>query len=416
MTPAQRAAIAAKLNVDLSTQDEQRLIKLCILHRAAPDVRPDFPVALYGEIERRYPPDAIAQDDTMFSVLQLFAREFDADLSALRAMLDELDTSADPEAWIAQHQAWIQSVYDNAERMHWLAKTPEYLSKLVRHKGTAKMLAQHAPALRIIFSRAEAVDAWFGIPELWEVMTGENVVREIVAHEAVFRRVLDDSAGRDMLLQHMDTVLAIPGAFEKLLAHPATVQAMAGGSGLATVAASADAMQVLIASSVLETFLRSANAVSTFAGKKTAMQALAGSDTALSFILKNRANLRAFDTGVDKAISDKIVATVAASSKFRKSTARVNFRASNTSYGTNSATVYDMTSLYSYDPVIFQSGSGFDNRNVFHRSGGGFYITIDTVTGPDATSKTISLSGVRVLRNGTRGNGEYANFDVYTAV
>lgn len=417
MTPAQRAAIAAKLNVDLSTQDEQRLIKLCILHRAAPDVRPDFPVALYGEIERRYPPDAIAQEDVMFSTLQIFAQEFDADLSALRAMLDELDTSADPETWIAQHQTWIQSVYDDAERMHWLAKTPEYLQKLIWHEGSATMLAQHAPALRILFAHPEAVNIWFGIPDVWSIMHTEVAVREIVAHEAVLSRVLDDSAGRDMLLQHMDTLIAIPGAFEKLLAHDEAVQAMsASGAAMAHITASAEAMQILIASPRLETFLRAAAAVNAFASKKTAMQALAGSDTALAFILKNRAQLLAFEAGVDKAIGDQIIATVAASDKFRKSTTRVNFYASNTSYGTNSATVYDMTSLYSYDPVIFQSGSGFDNRNVFHRSGGGFYITIDTVTGPDASVKTVSLSGVRVLRNGTQGRGEYADFDVYTVV
>lgn len=417
MTPAQRAALAAKLAVDLSAQDEQRLIELCILHRAAPDMRPDFPAALLAEIERRYTPDAIAQEDVMFATLQLFAQEFDASALSLRLKLDELAASPDPEAWIARHQAWIQSVYDSTDNMQWLTANPEYLQKLIRHTGTATLLAQHVPALRAIFAVPQAVDKWFAIPNLWSIMQTEVAVREIVAHDAIFNRVLDDTGGRDMLLNQMATLLTIPGTLAKLLARPEVVTAMAAnGAAMAHIAASTDAMQTLITSPVLPTFLGSATAVSAFATSATAMLELAWSDTALTFLLKNRAQLLAFEAGVNKAIGDQIIATVAASDKFRKSTARVNFYASNTSYGTNSATVYDITLLYSFDPVLFKSGSGYEGRNVFSRLGGGQYLSINTVTGPDAVSKTVSLSGVRVIRSGTRGSGEYANFDVYTAV
>lgn len=74
MTPEQINAAKQKLNIDLSTVSDDRLVELCLLNRAVPSASPDFLTRLKAELERRFTPDVLANDDTMFSVLHKFAQ------------------------------------------------------------------------------------------------------------------------------------------------------------------------------------------------------------------------------------------------------------------------------------------------------------------------------------------------------
>lgn len=73
MTPEQINAAKQKLNIDLATVSEDRLVELCLLNRAVPSASPDFLTRLKAELERRFTPAVLANDDTMFSVLHKFA-------------------------------------------------------------------------------------------------------------------------------------------------------------------------------------------------------------------------------------------------------------------------------------------------------------------------------------------------------
>jgi len=96
MTPAQKAAVAAILNTDLSTLDSDRLIELCVIYRAAPDALDTFPAALKTELERRYSSEVIASEDVNFGVLQHMANQFQSAIPYFHLRLLEMAGGGNP--------------------------------------------------------------------------------------------------------------------------------------------------------------------------------------------------------------------------------------------------------------------------------------------------------------------------------
>ena len=120
MTPAQKAAVAAILNTDLSTLDSDRLIELCVIYRAAPDALDTFPAALKAELERRYSSEVIASEDVNFGVLQHMSNQFQSAIPYFHLKLLEMTGTINRDIWFTDHEALFRSAIDNDEVAAWL--------------------------------------------------------------------------------------------------------------------------------------------------------------------------------------------------------------------------------------------------------------------------------------------------------
>ena len=134
MTPEQKAAIVAKLSVNLATLDSDRLIELCLLHRAQPKALETFPNALAAEIDRRFTAAEIARDDVTYSVLQHFANQFTGAVPLFQRLMQEMAASVNRDIWFTDNAEAFKAGLNNEEAAAWPAGQPDIPNKCLGNR------------------------------------------------------------------------------------------------------------------------------------------------------------------------------------------------------------------------------------------------------------------------------------------
>ena len=291
MTPAQKAAVAAILNTDLSTLDSDRLIELCVIYRAAPDALDTFPAALKAELERRYSSEVIASEDVNFGVLQHMSNQFQSAIPYFHLKLLEMTGTINRDIWFTDNEALFRASIDNAEVAAWLIKQPDILNKCLGNRLALGYLAQSTTAATAILSDETACAVWKNAPDLWQVWPLYRPGFDVVAKSAELTQYIIDTAPA------LSAVIAAPIAMQALAASSTAMRiASASGKAMAAVAASEVAMQAVAASEV---------AMHAVAASEVAMQAVAGSEIAMKTIVGNEIAIKAI---AGSRVAMKIVA------------------------------------------------------------------------------------------------------------
>ena len=193
MTPAQKAAVAAILNTDLSTLDSDRLIELCVIYRAAPDALDTFPAALKAELERRYSSEVIASEDVNFGVLQHMSNQFQSAIPYFHLKLLEMTGTINRDIWFTDNEALFRASIDNAEVAAWIVKQPDILNKCLGNRLALGYLAQSTTAATAILSDETACAVWKNAPDLWQVWPLYRPGFDVVAKSAELTQYIIDT-------------------------------------------------------------------------------------------------------------------------------------------------------------------------------------------------------------------------------
>ena len=288
MTPAQKAAVAAILNTDLSTLDSDRLIELCVIYRAAPDALDTFPAALNAELVRRYSSEAIASEDVNFAVLQHMANQFQSAIPYFHLRLLEMAGTVNRDIWFADHEAIFRSSIDNAEVAAWLIKQPDILNKCLGNRLALGYLAQSTTAATAILSDEIASAVWKDAPDLWVVWPQHSAGMHVLAKSAELVQYVIDTTPA------LSAVTAAEPAMQALAASSTAMRiASASGKAMAAVAASEVAMQAVAASEVaMQAVAGSEIAMKTIVGNEIAIKAIAGSRVAMKIVAGSELAMR----------------------------------------------------------------------------------------------------------------------------
>ena len=288
MTPAQKAAVAAILNTDLSTLDSDRLIELCVIYRAAPDALDTFPAVLKAELERRYSSEAIASEDVNFAVLQHMANQFQSAIPYFHLRLLEMAGTVNRDIWFTDHEALFRSSIDNTEVAAWLVKQPDILNKCLGNRLALGFLAQSTIAATAILSDEIASAVWKDAPDLWKVWPRHSAGMQVLAKSAELVQYIIDTTPA------LSAVIAAEPAMQALAASSTAMRiASASGKAMAAVAASEVAMQAVAASEVaMQAVASSEIAMKTIVGNEIAIKAIAGSRVAMKIVAGSELAMR----------------------------------------------------------------------------------------------------------------------------
>nr|DAX66284.1 MAG TPA: Tail fiber protein [Caudoviricetes sp.] len=314
MTPAQKAAVAAILNTDLSTLDSDRLIELCVIYRAAPDALDTFPTALKAELVRRYSSEAIASEDVNFAVLQHMANQFQSAIPYFHLRLLEMAGTVNRDIWFTDHEALFRSSIDNAEAAAWLVKQPDILNKCLGNRLALGYLAQSTTAATAILSDEIASAVWKDAPDLWKVWPRHSAGMQVLAKSAELVQYIIDTTPA------LSAVIAAEPAMQALAASSTAMRiASASGKAMATFAANEVAMQVIAASEVaMKTVASSEIAMKAIVGNETAMKTVAGSEIAIKAVTSSEIAMKAIvgnETAMKTVAGSEIAMRAVAGSK-----------------------------------------------------------------------------------------------------
>ena len=211
MTPEQKAAIAAKLGVDLATLDSDRLIELCLLHRAQPKALESFPNALAAEINRRFTAAEITRDDVPYSVLQHFANQFTGAAPLFQRLMQEMAASINRDIWFTDNAEAFKAALTNEEAATWLAGQPDILNKCLQNRLALGYIAQSATAATAILTREEALALWKNALALWDIWPQHAAGMQVLAKSG----------------ELIDYLFSIPSAVTAVQKQPVAIRALA---------------------------------------------------------------------------------------------------------------------------------------------------------------------------------------------
>lgn len=238
MTPIQTQTLAELLGVDLASVDSDRLIELCILHRANPKARETFPAALKAELERRYDAAAIRADDTGFAVLERFSQEFQSTLPYFALKLREMAASVNRDIWFNDNRGLLVGALNDTDVAAWIAQNPDILTKILHSSVALPLVAQSETASKAILTRAESLAIWKDTPKLWEVwpqhaagmgvvvqsgelmqyiidtnwnaiMASQTAINAVAASSAALKAIVNHKAARDALIANNDKLQTV---------------------------------------------------------------------------------------------------------------------------------------------------------------------------------------------------------------
>lgn len=211
MTPEQKTAIAAKLGVDLATLDSDRLIELCLLHRAQPKALESFPNALAAEINRRFTAAEIARDDVPYSVLQHFANQFTGAVPFFQRLMQEMAASINRDIWFTDNAEVFKAALANEEAATWLAGQPDILNKCLQNRLALGYIAQSTITATAILTREEALALWKNAPALWDIWPQHAAGMQVLAKSG----------------ELIDYLFSIPAAVTAVQKQPIAIRALA---------------------------------------------------------------------------------------------------------------------------------------------------------------------------------------------
>lgn len=230
MTPEQKAAIAAKLGVDLATLDSDRLIELCLLHRAQPKALESFPNALAAEINRRFTAAEIARDDVPYSVLQHFANQFTGAAPLFQRLMQEMAASINRDIWFTDNAEAFKAALANEEAAAWLAGQADILNKCLQNRLALGYIAQSTTTATAILTREEALALWKNAPALWDIWPQHAAGMQVLAKSG----------------ELVDYLFSIPAAVAAVQKQPVAIRALAANGKGVRHMATPDFMKIVI--------------------------------------------------------------------------------------------------------------------------------------------------------------------------
>ena len=347
MTPAQKAAVAAILNTDLSTLDSDRLIELCVIYRAAPDALDTFPAALKTELERRYSSEVIASEDVNFGVLQHMSNQFQSAIPYFHLKLLEMTGTINRDIWFTDNEALFRASIDNAEVAAWLAGQPDILNKCLGNRLALGYIAQSVTAATAILTREEALALWKNAPALWDIWPQHTIGMTVIAKSAELTQYIIDTPAA------LAAVVASDNAMQPLIAS-ATARRVWVDSEVAmtAVAASQTAMTAVVASQTAMTAVAaSQTAMTAVVASQTALTAVAASQTAMTAVVASQTALTAVvasQTALAAVVASQTAMTAVAASQ----TAMTAVAASQTAMTAVAASQTAMTAVASVTAAL----------------------------------------------------------------
>ena len=262
MTPAQKTKIAAILKGGLQGTSHQRLIELCLLYEAAPEAHDTFPDELRAELARRFTAEEIAQNDTLYAVLQKKANSYQSAIPMIHRKLQEMADTINRDIWFSDNRALFESAIADADVARWLTQQHDILEKCLKNRLALGMIAESAPAATAILTDPDALVLWKNTPGLWDIWPQHRPGMTVVAKSAELTQYTIDT----------------PAALAAVVAAETAMQAVAGSQpAMTAVAASQTAMTAVAASQT---------AMTAVAASQTAMTAVAASSVALAEIVQ----------------------------------------------------------------------------------------------------------------------------------
>lgn len=290
MTPEQKAAIAAKLGADLAPLDNDRLIELCLLHRAQPKALESFPNALTAEINRRFTAAEITRDDVPYSILQHFANQFTGVVPYFHRLMQDMAATVNRDIWFTDNAEAFKAALANEEAAAWLAGQAGILDKCLGNRLALGYIAASTTAATAILTRAEALAQWKNAPALWDIWPQHAAGMQVLAKSAeLVQYIIDTAAALAAVLASetaMKAVVASETAMKTVAASETAMKAvLASETAIKAVVASETAMKAVLASeTALKAVLVSETAMKAVVASETAMKAVAASSFALKFI------------------------------------------------------------------------------------------------------------------------------------
>ena len=181
ITQTQITAIATRLAVDLSVVSNDRLIELCLLHRAAPDALPSFLVGLETELVRRFTAQYIAANDVIFAVLQNFANNFASPVPYFQMQMIQMAATVNRDIWFQNNTALFTASIDDIDVMTWLVTQPDILQKCLNNSFGLTMIAQSTTASTVILTNDPAVTLWKQATGLWIIWPSHSAGMNVLA-------------------------------------------------------------------------------------------------------------------------------------------------------------------------------------------------------------------------------------------
>ena len=256
MTPEQKTAIAAKLSVNLATLDSDRLIELCLLHRAQPKALESFPNALAAEINRRFTAAEITRDDVPYSVLQHFANQFTGAVPLFQRLMQEMAASINRDIWFTDNAEVFKAALANEEAAAWLAGQPDILNKCLGNRLALGYIAQSVTAATAILTREEALALWKNAPALWDIWPQHREGMTVLAKSAeLVQYVIDTPAALAAVVASQTAMTAVAASQTAMTAVAASQTAM---TAVASVTA---ALKTVLKTNDFRTALMASNTV-----------------------------------------------------------------------------------------------------------------------------------------------------------
>lgn len=196
--------IAAQLSVDLSTVTDDRLIELCLLHRAAPEVLPAFVVALEAEITRRFTAAEIAVNDVMFSVINNFSNSFSFEVNFRDRFyeLSELGVSQ-RDTWFTTNANFFEDSLLTPTSLSWLAGNPEIMGYVAASTTASNKVVDTPEAMAGMAKKEVAMSALFAVPAVTlRIIQTPTAINEVALSSTALKRMLLSEDARIKLMNN----------------------------------------------------------------------------------------------------------------------------------------------------------------------------------------------------------------------
>lgn len=180
LTPQQTTAIDTTLSVDLATLTDDRIIELCLLQKAAPEVKPTFVEALNTEITRRFTAAEIAANDVMFSVIQNFANQFTSGVPFFAKKMLEMSASVNRDIWFSNNNVMFAEAIEDETLLEWLVTQPDVVTKILNNTLGLTAIAKSYKASSAILSNADTVAILKDAANVWQIVTGQSQFMDVL--------------------------------------------------------------------------------------------------------------------------------------------------------------------------------------------------------------------------------------------
>ena len=227
LTPQQITAINTKLSVSLATLTDDKIIELCLLQRAAPEVKPAFVEALNTEITRRFTAAEIAANDVMFSVIQNFANQFTSGIPFFAKKMLEMSASVNRDIWFSNNSSMFAQAIEDETLLEWLITQPDVVTKILNNTLGLTAIAKSTKASSAILSNAETAAIFKGATNVWQIVTGQaQLMSVLVLSNDLMTYVIENNVAMNVVAASSTAMTAVAASTTAMTAVAASSTAL----------------------------------------------------------------------------------------------------------------------------------------------------------------------------------------------